>query len=225
MFKQIMNINITQYKSSALFHLRKVSTITDKTAEKIISLWKKLPQGLREAKVNYNPRYRPDVAQRGRFQQKKPSHTQTITPGIVSLRRYNSTGFLTFISCQKPYVKSIKKSYPKTSTQPEAWHKIWHAITIGSLYQFRAMVGGNSGPATTVSSNPIVEELCKKLESAIHSPKKIDGRSVSRWRLILDAYHHIRDLVTLNDKIMSETNIQLYEINQSTLLKWYATVM
>ena len=83
------------------------------------------------------------------------------------------------------------------------------------------MVGANSGPATAVSASPIVECLCKKLESFFHSPQKRDRKTISRWRLVLGAYHHIRELVTLNDKIMKNTNLQLYELNQATLLKWY----
>ena len=83
------------------------------------------------------------------------------------------------------------------------------------------MVGGNSGPATAVDASPVVEALCVKLETAFHTPEKIDGRTVSRWRRILTSYHHIRELVTLNDKTMKNTNIQLYELNQTTLMKWY----
>ena len=82
-------------------------------------------------------------------------------------------------------------------------------------------MGSNSGPATAVVASPIVECLCKKLQSAFNSPQKKDGRTISRWRLILDAYHHIRELVTTNDTIMEQTNLQLYELNQTTLLKWY----
>lgn len=83
------------------------------------------------------------------------------------------------------------------------------------------MVGGNSGPATSVDVSPIVESICAKLEAAIPSPKKQQGKiSTSRWRLILDKYHHIRNLVTLHDRLMAKTNLQLYELNQTTLLAW-----
>ena len=33
-----------------------------------------------------------------------------------------------------------------------------------------------------------------------------------------DKYHNIRNLVTLHDHLMNATNIQLYELNQTTLL-------
>ena len=48
------------------------------------------------------------------------------------------------------------------------------------------MVGGNSGPATSVDASPIVEALCVKLEAATPSPKRQQGKNTSRWRLILD---------------------------------------
>ena len=34
------------------------------------------------------------------------------------------------------------------------------------------MVGGNSGPATAVDANPIVEHLCKKLQSEFNTPQQ-----------------------------------------------------
>lgn len=83
------------------------------------------------------------------------------------------------------------------------------------------MVGGNSGPATSVDASPLVEAICLKLESICHSPQKVKGRkTVSRWKVILDKYHHIRNLVTLHDRLMATTNLQLYELNQTTLLTW-----
>ena len=85
---------------------------------------------------------------------------------------------------------------------------------------FRAMVGGNSGPATHVDASPLVEAICVKLEATHHSPLRRNGKNVSRWRLILDKYHNIRNLVTLHDRLMNATNIQLYEVNQTTLLTW-----
>jgi hypothetical protein len=72
---------------------------------------------------------------------------------------------------------------------------------------------------------PAGRSLCKKLESVFHSPQKKDGKTISKWRLILGAYHHIRELVTLNDRIMENTNLQLYELNQTTLLKWYDLIL
>lgn len=83
------------------------------------------------------------------------------------------------------------------------------------------MVGAHSGPATRVDASPLVEALCVRLESVYHSPQKQSGRRISRWRIILDKYHNIRNLVTLHDHLMTATNLQLYELNQTTLTTWY----
>ena len=83
------------------------------------------------------------------------------------------------------------------------------------------MVGGNSGPATAVDASPVVEQLVVLLEKHFVSPQKQDGRTISRWRRILTSYHNIRELVTIHDDVMTTTNLQLYELNQTTLMKWY----
>ncbi len=59
------------------------------------------------------------------------------------------------------------------------------------------------------------------LEKHFVSPQKQDGRTISRWRRILTSYHNIRELVTIHDDVMTTTNLQLYELNQTTLMKWY----
>lgn len=83
------------------------------------------------------------------------------------------------------------------------------------------MVGGNSGPATAVDTSPLVEAICVKLEAKYHSPNKQQGKSVSRWKIILDKYHNIRNLVTRHDHLMEKTNLQLCKLNQTTLVAWY----
>ena len=35
-----------------------------------------------------------------------------------------------------------------------------------------------------------------------------DGKSISRWTLILDKYQNIKNLVTLHDHLMSSTNLK-----------------
>ena len=81
-------------------------------------------------------------------------------------------------------------------------------------------MGGDSGPATAVNTCPMVEELISQLVEHFVSPTKIDGKCVSRWRQVLTTYHHMRELTTMHDMIMKQTNIQLYELNQTTLMKW-----
>ncbi len=77
--------------ANALFALRDSKVLTESCVDKLIELWNKLPSAFKEAKVLYPPRYRDNTKHTGRFMQKKPAngsvHTQTITPGTVSLRR------------------------------------------------------------------------------------------------------------------------------------------
>ena len=88
----------------------------------------------------------------------------------------------------------------------------------------RAMVRENSGPATAVVASPLVKQVIVLLEKNDVSPEKKDGRTVSRWRRVLTSYQNIRELVTTHDRLMKETNLQLYEINQTTLMKWYENI-
>lgn len=60
-------------------------------------------------------------------------------------------------------------------------------------------------------------QLCQKYPQ----PVKRDGRTVLRWTLIGQAYKKICDLVLNNHLVMQKTTIQLVEINQATLTKWY----
>ncbi|XP_075308533.1 uncharacterized protein LOC142370003 [Odontesthes bonariensis] len=42
-----------------------------------------------------------------------------------------------------------------------------------------------------------------------------------RWTKILSDYHHIRDLVLNSPRVLAETMIQLFELNQRTLIQWF----
>ena len=78
-----------QQLANALFDLRDCTALTEAQVIHLIRVWRLLPTALKEAKVMYPPRYRSDNKHCGRFMQKKASatHTQTVTPGTVSLRR------------------------------------------------------------------------------------------------------------------------------------------
>jgi hypothetical protein len=77
------------------------------------------------------------------------------------------------------------------------------------------------GRASAVDASPVDERLGVLLEKHYVSPQKMQGRTISRWHRILTSYHNIRELVTIHDHIMRTTNLQLYELNQTTLMKWY----
>ena len=60
--------------------------------------------------------------------------------------------------------------------------------------------------------------LCRKYPK----PVKRGGTTVLRWTLIGQAYKKIRDLVISNHLVLEKTDIQLVEVNQKTLTRWYA---
>ena len=64
-------------------------------------------------------------------------------------------------------------------------------------------------------------KLCDKYPGNI----KRNGQTVLRWTLVGQAYKRIRDVILGNQLVMAETKIQLVEINQATLTRWYAIVV
>ena len=63
----------------------------------------------------------------------------------------------------------------------------------------------------------VVEKLCNILPTNT----AVDGVRISRWSLIQTAYQNIRSLVLKCSPIMTNTGIQLVDINQATLTNWY----
>ena len=70
-----------------LFNKRKKTYLTKSDVAQFIMIWEKIPDALKQSKVKYPPRNKHDSAHSGHFMQRK-THAQTITPDIVSLRRY-----------------------------------------------------------------------------------------------------------------------------------------
>lgn len=60
-----------------------------------------------------------------------------------------------------------------------------------------------------------------KLCEIFPSPQTNQGITTTRWSLVCRAYKKIRDTVLNNARVMEETNIQLAEINNTTLSQWY----
>ena len=85
----------------------------------------------------------------------------------------------------------------------------------------RSFLGQNSGPASWPDANRYMEALIVKLCASHPSPVKKDRQTIQRWSLIIASYKKIRDTVLGNAKVMSETKIQLAEINNKTLVAWY----
>ena len=89
---------------------------------------------------------------------------------------------------------------------------------------FRCFLGQNAGPAQRPDCNRYMQAIIDKLCAAYPGNVVQNGNRVLRWTLILRAYQNIKTLVVQCSKVMSDTAIQLVEINQSTLTQWYVNL-
>ena len=85
------------------------------------------------------------------------------------------------------------------------------------------MLGVNSGPATWPDASRLVEAICLMLCRLHPSPRK-SGRAVTpRFSAVASDYASIRQLVVTNTRLMEQTSLQLFDINQRTLSQWYVS--
>ena len=66
-----------------------------------------------------------------------------------------------------------------------------------------------------------MEAVVVKLCNIVPTNTAVDGVRISRWSLIQTSYQHIRSLVLKRSTIITNTGIQLDDINQATLTNWY----
>ena len=85
----------------------------------------------------------------------------------------------------------------------------------------RCFLGENAGPAQRPDCNRYMEALFLKLYSVFPSNVRKDGKTIVRWTLVSQTYKDIRNMVLNNRTIMEQTNIQLAEVNNATLVQWY----
>ncbi|XP_019953452.2 uncharacterized protein [Paralichthys olivaceus] len=94
-------------------------------------------------------------------------------------------------------------------------------VTPGVESVKRCLIGHPGGPAQWPSTSRLVEAICVRLCTLHKTTTRKAGVSTPRWTKILCHYHHIRDLVLNSPRVMAETMIQLFEINQRTLIQWF----
>ncbi|KAG9334111.1 hypothetical protein JZ751_009146 [Albula glossodonta] len=81
---------------------------------------------------------------------------------------------------------------------------------------------GSSSPAQWPNCNRVVEAIFVKLCMAFTSGKKTPEGTRSRWTRVIHAYKQIRECILSNAHVMTETTIQLPEVNTATLAQWYS---
>lgn len=52
-------------------------------------------------------------------------------------------------------------------------------------------------------------------------PERSKGSTKTRWTLVCRAYNEIREQVINNGKVITETRIQIPEVNQTTVSQWF----
>ncbi|KAG9328912.1 hypothetical protein JZ751_009327 [Albula glossodonta] len=81
---------------------------------------------------------------------------------------------------------------------------------------------GSSSPAQWPNCNRVVEAVFVQLCMAFTSGKKTPEGTRSRWTRVIHAYKQIRECILSNAHVMTETTIQLPEVNTATLAQWYS---
>lgn len=118
---------------------------------------------------------------------------------------------VTYQPRHQPYLTSGRFKSPKKRS----------GVTPGVESVKRCLIGHPGGPAQWPSTSRLVEAMCIKLCALHKSSSRKAGVSTPRWTKILDAYHHVRELVLNTPRVMADTTIQLFELNQRTLIQWY----
>lgn len=85
----------------------------------------------------------------------------------------------------------------------------------------RCVLGSTGSPAQWPDCCRLVESIFVKLCDIHRTPKKLGNHAVTRWTLILRDYSKIRQLVLGNGTVMENTTLQLFEVNQTTLIQWH----
>ncbi|XP_023991774.1 uncharacterized protein [Salvelinus sp. IW2-2015] len=84
------------------------------------------------------------------------------------------------------------------------------------------LLGLNSGPANWPAIFRLVEAICSHLCQIHPSTTQSAGVKKSRRALILADYVAIRVAMLNSPRLMAQTNLQLFELNQRTISQWYS---
>ncbi|XP_026179825.1 uncharacterized protein LOC113140248 [Mastacembelus armatus] len=94
-------------------------------------------------------------------------------------------------------------------------------FTPGVESMTRCALGSTGSPAQWPDCSRLVEFIFVKLCIIHKSPKKQGSYALTRWTLILQDYSKIRQLVLGNGTVMDSTTLQLFNVNQTTLIQWH----
>nr|XP_054601615.1 uncharacterized protein LOC107390515 [Nothobranchius furzeri]XP_054601616.1 uncharacterized protein LOC107390515 [Nothobranchius furzeri] len=86
----------------------------------------------------------------------------------------------------------------------------------------RCLGGEPSGAANWPDASRVVEAMCSQLCRLHPAAGRVDGVSRSRWFLICNDYMAVRQVVLNCPRLMAQTQLQLYELNQKTISQWFS---
>ncbi|XP_026185340.1 uncharacterized protein LOC113143926 [Mastacembelus armatus] len=84
----------------------------------------------------------------------------------------------------------------------------------------RAFLGKGAGAAQTPKASRLVEAMFVELCQVHYEGRTIAGVRVNRWGVIMREYNTIRDIVVSCQTLMANTSINLFLVNQRTLMQW-----
>ncbi|XP_023811165.1 uncharacterized protein LOC105354341 isoform X1 [Oryzias latipes] len=85
----------------------------------------------------------------------------------------------------------------------------------------RCFIGAHS-PAQWPDCNRVSEAIFVRLCALYPNAVRCEAKKVSRFTMVVRMYRTIRECVVSNARIMSETTIQLPEVNAATVTQWYS---
>lgn len=94
-------------------------------------------------------------------------------------------------------------------------------FTPGVESMTRCVLGSTGSPAQWPDCCRVVECIFVRLCGIYKTPKKQGNCSLTRWTLILTDYRKIRQLVLGNGAVMENSTLQLFDVNQTTLIQWH----
>ncbi|KAK5605738.1 hypothetical protein CRENBAI_006887 [Crenichthys baileyi] len=83
------------------------------------------------------------------------------------------------------------------------------------------ILGVNSGPANWPDTSRLVEAICSQLCRLHPAATRVRGVMRTRWSLIHADYVSVRETVLASPRLMAQTTIQLFELNQRTISQWF----
>ncbi|XP_051812777.1 formin-A-like isoform X1 [Acanthochromis polyacanthus] len=83
------------------------------------------------------------------------------------------------------------------------------------------LLGLNTGPANWPSASRLVKAICSQLCRLHPATAHVGGVPKTWWSLVLTDYVAIREAVLVSPRLMAQTTIQLFELNQRTLSQWF----